>query len=111
MRFSTKQIHAGIEPDPKTGSIVTPIYQTTTYVQPSVDEYLSKGYSYSRTGNPTVRTLERKVAILEGGHDATCFSTGMAGILMPSNCAVRWAWLPVAVTTCSAWTTICFCRI
>jgi len=80
MRFSTKQIHAGIEIDPKTGSILTPIYQTTTYVQPSVDEYLSKGYSYSRTGNPTVRTLERKITSLAGGHDTTCFSTGMAAI-------------------------------
>jgi cystathionine beta-lyase/cystathionine gamma-synthase len=80
MRFTTKQIHAGIEIDPKTGSIVTPIYQTTTYVQPSVDEYLSKGYSYSRTGNPTVRILEQKITHLEGGHDTTCFSTGMAAI-------------------------------
>ncbi len=80
MRFSTQQIHAGVEPDPKTGSILTPIYQTTTYVQPSVDEYLSKGYSYSRTGNPTVRALERKIAVLEEGHDATCFSSGMAAI-------------------------------
>ncbi len=80
MRFSTEQIHAGVEPDPKTGSILTPIYQTTTYVQPSVDEYLSKGYSYSRTGNPTVRALERKIAVLEEGHDATCFSSGMAAI-------------------------------
>ncbi|NIM01244.1 MAG: aminotransferase class I/II-fold pyridoxal phosphate-dependent enzyme [Acidobacteria bacterium] len=80
MRFATKQIHAGIEHDPLTGSVVPPIYQTTTYVQPSVDEYLSKGYSYSRTGNPTVRTLERKIALLEEGHDATCYSTGMAAI-------------------------------
>ena len=52
MGFNTKQVHAGVEPDPVTGSILTPIYQTTTYVQPSVDEYLSKGYSYSRTGQP-----------------------------------------------------------
>ncbi len=80
MRFSTKQIHAGIEVDPKTGSILTPIYQTTTYVQPSVDEYLSKGYSYSRTGNPTVRALERKITPLEDGHDTTCFSSEMAAI-------------------------------
>ncbi|MEE8412855.1 MAG: PLP-dependent aspartate aminotransferase family protein [Acidobacteriota bacterium] len=80
MRFSTKQIHAGIEVDPKTGSILTPIYQTTTYVQPSVDEYLSKGYSYSRSGNPTVRALERKITLLEDGHDTTCFSSGMAAI-------------------------------
>ena len=88
MRFATKQIHAGIEHDPLTGSVVPPIYQTTTYDQPSVDEYLSKGYSYSRTGNPTVRTLERKIALLEEGHDATCFSTGMAAIQATMNCSI-----------------------
>ena len=80
MKFTTRQIHAGVTPDPATGAILTPIYQTTTYVQPSVDEYLKKGYSYSRSGNPTVRALERKLADLEGGVDATCFSTGMAAI-------------------------------
>jgi cystathionine beta-lyase/cystathionine gamma-synthase len=80
MKFSTKQIHAGVEPDPITGSILTPIYQTTTYVQPSVDEYLSRGYSYSRSGNPTVRALEKKLAILEGGADCAAFGTGMAAI-------------------------------
>jgi len=80
MRFTTKQIHAGVEPDPQTGSILTPIYQTTTYVQPSVDKYLSKGFSYSRSGNPTVRALERKMTALEGGEDSTAFSTGMAAI-------------------------------
>ena len=52
MGFKTKQIHAGVTPDPLTGSILTPIYQTTTYVQDSVDEYLSKGYSYSRSKIP-----------------------------------------------------------
>ena len=80
MRFTTMQIHAGVEPDPLTGSILTPIYQTTTYVQPSVDEYLSKGYSYSRSGNPTVRALERKLTALEEGADCTAFGTGMAAI-------------------------------
>ena len=80
MRFTTRQIHAGVTPDPATGAILTPIYQTTTYVQPSVDEYLAKGYSYSRSGNPTVRALEMKLADLEGGVDATCFATGMAAI-------------------------------
>jgi len=80
MRFSTEQIHAGAEPDPVTGAILTPIYQSTTYVQPSVDAYLSKGYSYSRSGNPTVRALERRLARLEGGADGTCFATGMAAI-------------------------------
>ncbi len=80
MRFKTKQIHAGVRPDPVTGSILTPIYQTTTFVQPSVDEYLAKGFSYSRAGNPTVRALEEKLTVLEGGADCTCYSTGMAAI-------------------------------
>ena len=80
MGFSTKQIHAGVEPDTETGSILTPIYQSTTFVQPSVDEYLSKGYSYSRSGNPTVRALERKLNALEEGFDCTCYATGMAAI-------------------------------
>ena len=80
MRFSTKQIHAGTEPDPVTGSVLPPIYQSTTFAQPSVDEYLSKGYSYSRSGNPTVRALEKRLAGLEGGEDCTCYSTGMAAV-------------------------------
>jgi len=80
MGFSTKQIHDGVVPDPLTGSILTPIYQTTTYVQDSVDEYLAKGYSYSRSANPTVRALEKKLTALEEGHDTTCFGTGMAAI-------------------------------
>jgi len=80
MKFSTKQVHAGTKPDPLTGSILTPIYQTTTYVQPSVDEYLAKGYSYSRAGNPTVRALEHRLNALEDGADCTCFSTGMAAV-------------------------------
>ena len=71
MGFSTKQIHAGVTPDPETGSILTPIYQSTTFVQDSVDDYLAKGYSYSRSGNPTVRALEKKLAILEDGYDCT----------------------------------------
>ena len=80
MRFSSKQIHAGVTPDPVTGAILTPIYQSTTFVQESVDEYLEKGYSYSRSANPTVRALELKLAELEGGADCTCFTTGMSAI-------------------------------
>ena len=80
MGFRTRQIHAGVTPDPQTGSILTPIYQTTTYVQPSVDEYLSKGFTYSRSGNPTVRALELKLTDLEGGVDCACFGTGMSAI-------------------------------
>ncbi|MDX1514651.1 MAG: PLP-dependent transferase, partial [Gammaproteobacteria bacterium] len=67
MGFSTEQIHAGVEPDPVTGAILTPIHQSTTYVQESVDSYLAKGYSYSRSANPTVRALEHKLARLERG--------------------------------------------
>jgi cystathionine gamma-lyase len=78
MGFTTKQIHAGVTPDPTTGAILTPIYQSTTFVQDSVDEYLAKGYSYSRSGNPTVRALELRIAALENGVAAACFSTGMA---------------------------------
>ena len=80
MRFSSKQIHAGVTPDPTTGAILTPIYQSTTFVQESVDTYLGKGYSYSRSGNPTVRALELKLAELENGADATCFTTGIAAV-------------------------------
>jgi cystathionine beta-lyase/cystathionine gamma-synthase len=80
MRFATKQIHAGVEPDPLTGSILTPIYQSTTFVQDSVESYKAKGYSYSRSSNPTVRALERKLAVLESGADCACFATGMAAI-------------------------------
>jgi cystathionine beta-lyase/cystathionine gamma-synthase len=80
MGFSTRQIHSGVTPDPTTGSILTPIYQSTTFVQPSVDEYLSKGFSYSRSGNPTVRALEAKLTDLEGGADCAAFGTGMSAV-------------------------------
>lgn len=80
MGFNTRQVHAGVTPDPVTGAILTPIYQSTTFVQKSVDEYLAKGFSYSRSGNPTVRALEIKLADLEGGADCACFSTGMAAM-------------------------------
>lgn len=80
MGFRTKQIHAGVTPDPVTGAILTPIYQTTTYVQNSVDEYLAKGFSYSRSGNPTVQALEAKLTELEGGAACATFGTGMSAI-------------------------------
>jgi cystathionine gamma-lyase len=80
MGFSTKQVHAGVRPDPITGSILTPVFQSTTFVQESVDQYLAKGYSYSRSGNPTVAALEEKIAVLENGPACTCYATGMAAI-------------------------------
>ena len=76
--FKTREIHAGVTPDPVTGAILTPIYQTTTYVQESVDRYLEKGYSYSRSSNPTVVALEDRITALEGGAGTACFATGMA---------------------------------
>ncbi len=76
--FKTREVRAGVRPDPVTGAILTPIYQTTTYVQESVDQYLEKGYSYSRSGNPTVVALEEKITALEGGAGSLCFATGMA---------------------------------
>ncbi|HEY5651277.1 MAG TPA: PLP-dependent aspartate aminotransferase family protein [Acidimicrobiia bacterium] len=78
MGFRTKQIHAGVTPDPVTGAILTPIYQSTTFVQDSVDDYMAKGFSYSRAGNPTVSAFEEKLAVLEGGVGATAYGTGMA---------------------------------
>ncbi len=78
MGFRTKQVHAGVEPDPTTGAILTPLYQSTTFVQESVDEYMSRGYSYSRAGNPTVRAFENKLTALEGGLDCTAYGSGMA---------------------------------
>lgn len=78
MGFRTDQIHAGVTPDPTTGAILTPIYQSTTFVQESVDSYMGKGYSYSRAGNPTVAAFEAKVAALEKGVSATAYGTGMA---------------------------------
>jgi cystathionine beta-lyase/cystathionine gamma-synthase len=78
MGFRTKQVHAGVTPDPATGAILTPIYQSTTFIQDSVDDYMGKGYSYSRAGNPTVRALEDKLTVLEGGYDSTAYGSGMA---------------------------------
>jgi cystathionine beta-lyase/cystathionine gamma-synthase len=76
MGFATDCIHAGQEPDPSTGAIVTPIFQTSTYVQQGLGQH--KGYEYARTQNPTRRALEKNLASLERGTDAYCFASGMA---------------------------------
>ncbi|MBX2845419.1 MAG: cystathionine gamma-synthase [Saprospiraceae bacterium] len=78
MKFGTKAIHAGVEPDPSTGAIMTPIYQTSTYVQSAPGEH--KGYEYSRTHNPTRRALENALAELENGKHGFAFSSGMGAI-------------------------------
>jgi cystathionine beta-lyase len=78
MKFGTKTIHAGQEADPTTGAIMTPIYQTSTYIQASPGDH--KGYEYSRTGNPTRNALEKNLAALENGKYGLCFGSGMSAI-------------------------------
>jgi cystathionine beta-lyase/cystathionine gamma-synthase len=77
-RFSTICIHAGQEPDPSTGAIITPIFQTSTYVQEELGRH--KGYEYARTQNPTRAALEANIAAIEGGKAAFAFASGMAAI-------------------------------
>ena len=78
MKFGTKVIHAGVEPDPSTGAIMTPIYQTSTYVQD--EPGVHKGYEYARTQNPTRSVLETNLAALENGTSAICFGSGLAAM-------------------------------
>jgi cystathionine gamma-lyase/cystathionine beta-lyase len=78
MKFGTKAIHAGQEPDPTTGAIMTPIYQTSTFWQESPGKH--KGYAYARGKNPTRNALEKCIAALENGKHGLCFSSGMGAI-------------------------------
>jgi cystathionine gamma-lyase len=75
MKFATKAVHAGVEPDPSTGAIMTPIYQTSTYVQESPGKH--KGYEYARTQNPTRNALQASIAALENGKYGFCFASGL----------------------------------
>ena len=83
MKFNTKTIHAGVHADPATGAIMTPIYQTSTYVQEGVGNH--KGFEYSRTGNPTRSALESSLAALESGNYGACFGSGLAAI----DCVIK----------------------
>lgn len=83
IQFGTKAIHAGLEPDPATGAIMTPIYQTSTYVQSEVGVH--KGYEYSRSLNPTRHALEKNIAALENGAYGACFGSGLAAI----DCVIK----------------------
>ena len=78
MKFATKVVHAGITPDPTTGSIVPPIYETATYVLEEVGR--DKGFDYTRSANPTRKVLEDNLAAIEGGTHGICFSSGMAAV-------------------------------
>ena len=75
MNFETRAIHDGQEPDPATGAITTPIYQTSTYVQEAVGEH--KGYDYSRVANPTRNALQQALASLESADHGIAFSSGL----------------------------------
>jgi len=77
-RFATRAVHAGQAPDPLAGAVMTPIYQTSTYVQDGLGRH--KGYEYARTRNPTREALERNIAALEGGRHGLAFSSGLAAV-------------------------------
>lgn len=78
MKFGTKAVHAGVEPDPLTGSVMTPIYQTSTYAQEAPGKH--KGYEYARTQNPTREALEASLAALENATHAICYASGLAAM-------------------------------
>ena len=78
MHFDTKAVHAGVEPDPSTGAIMTPIYQTSTYVQKSPGDH--KGFQYSRIQNPTRLALQHSIAALENAKHGLVFGSGLAAI-------------------------------
>ena len=78
MKFATKTIHAGVHPDPTTGAVMTPIYQTSTYAQEAPGKH--KGYEYARTQNPTRDALQKNLAALENGNFGICFSSGLAAM-------------------------------
>ncbi len=81
--FSTRAVHAGQEPDPTTGAVVVPVYQTSTYAQEALGKH--KGFEYARTHNPTRFALERNIAALEGGKHGFCFASGLAA----TNCLMQ----------------------
>ena len=83
MKFGTKAIHAGLEPDSATGAIMTPIYQTSTYIQDGIGNH--QGFEYSRTGNPTRQALESNLAAIENGKYGACFGSGLAAI----DCVIK----------------------
>jgi cystathionine beta-lyase len=83
MKFNTKVIHAGVHADSATGAIMTPIYQTSTYIQDEIGVH--KGFEYSRTGNPTRAALESNLAAIESGEYGACFGSGLAAI----DCVIK----------------------
>jgi len=108
-KLETDLVHAAVSPEPTSGAVLTPLFLSTTFVQESVDKYLAKGYSYSRTNNPTVTVLESKLAQLEGGAGASAFGTGMAATTS-AICATMKAGDHCVITDCSYGGTNRSCR-
>jgi len=109
LKQGTSLVHAAVEPEPMSGAVLTPLFLSTTFVQDSVEEYLAKGYSYSRTNNPTVSVLEKKLALLEHGAGACAFGTGMAATTS-AICATMKAGDHCVITDCSYGGTNRSCR-
>merc|ERR1719492_570843 len=109
LKVETKLVHAAVEPEIKSGAILTPLFLSTTFVQDSVQDYLKKGYSYSRTNNPTTTALEQKLAALEGGAGACAFGTGMAATTAAISATMK-AGDHCVITECSYGGTNRSCR-
>jgi len=109
MKQDTDIVHAAVSPNKETGAILTPLFLSTTFIQDSVAEYLAKGYSYSRTNNPTVTVLEEKLAKLENGVGAAAFGTGMAATTT-TICGTMKAGDHCVITDCSYGGTNRICR-
>jgi len=109
LKLETNLVHAAVSPDPTSGAILTPLFLSTTFVQDSVEQYLAKGYSYSRTNNPTVSALEKKLAEIENGVGACAFGTGMAATTS-AICATMKAGDHCVISDCSYGGTNRSCR-
>jgi len=109
LRDDTALVHAAVTPDAETGAVLTPLYLSTTFTQESVGKYLEKGFSYSRTNNPTTSVLEAKLAVVENGVGACAFGTGMAATTS-AICATMKAGDHCIITDCSYGGTNRSCR-
>merc|ERR1719238_108921 len=109
LKQDTNMVHAAVIPEEKSGAILTPLFLSTTFVQESVEKYLAKGYSYSRTNNPTVTALETKLAALENGVGAAAFGTGMAATTSAISATMK-AGDHCVITDCSYGGTNRSCR-
>merc|ERR1719491_1487383 len=109
MKIETDLVHAAVEPGITSGAILTPLFLSTTFVQESVENYLKKCYSYSRTNNPTTTVLEQKLAAVEGGVGACAFGTGMAATTAAISATMK-AGDHCVITECSYGGTNRSCR-